>query len=119
LSKIERLEIFFERLSNCQLANTHQAAYELLCETLNSVEDQFADAPFNPDNWQTDGRMYPPQPDRAREVEGHPHVTRYRSVKHNTYIGDNGALEIRSIPEEDDGALFSKPGADGRGVWQL
>jgi hypothetical protein len=50
-------------------------------------------------------------------MRGHPHVTRYRSIKHNTYIGDNGALEIRPIPEENDAALFSKAGADGRGVW--
>jgi hypothetical protein len=117
LSKQERLTIFFERLDEAPPASTHEVAYELLCDTLNSIEDEFNDVPFNPDNWQTDGRMYPPQPDRAYEVDGHPHLTRYKSFKHNTYIGDNGAIEVRSFPEET--VLFSKQGADGRGVWEL
>lgn len=117
VAKGERLMIFFERLDAAPPPGTHDAAYELVCETLNAVEDEFTDVPFDPASWQTDGRMYPPQPDRAYEVEGHPRVTRYKSFKHNTYIGENGAIEVQSFP--DRAVLFSKPGADGRGVWEL
>jgi hypothetical protein len=38
-------------------------------------------------------------------------VTRYRSRGHNTLIGDNGAIEIRSIAGS---LILFKPGADGR-----
>jgi hypothetical protein len=60
--------------------------------------------------------MYPPQADSVREVEGHPRVKRFRSLKHNTYVGESGALEIRSAPEGQ--VLLTKPGADGKGVWE-
>jgi hypothetical protein len=72
--------------------------------------------PFNPELWRTDGRMYPLQADSIRGVEGQPKAKRFRSLKHNTYIGDNGAIEIRSAPEGE--VILAKPGADGKGVWE-
>jgi hypothetical protein len=69
--------------------------------------------PFDPANWQNDGRVYPPQLDSLRAVPGRSGVKRFGSRSHNTLMGDNGALEIRDL---SDGSIFSKPGADGRTV---
>jgi hypothetical protein len=57
--------------------------------------------------------MYPPEEDSAREVPGRDDLVRYRSRAHNTYIRDNGAVEIRHI---DGTVVFSKAGANGKGV---
>ena len=69
----------------------------------------------NPERWQTDGRLYPPLPDSRRPVPGYPDVTRWRSKGHNTYIRENGAMEIVTVREGE--IVFRAPGRDGRGVW--
>ena len=89
-------------------------AKSLLDNTLNSVEDDLTGIAFDPSAWATDNRMYPPQEDNRRAVPGRPDVARYRSRSHNTYIGENGAIEIRS---ETNDVLFRKAGADGKHVW--
>jgi hypothetical protein len=114
--KPERFAEFLKRLSCAPAACTFNEAYEQLCTILNEVEDSMTSIPFNPELWQTDGRMYPPQTDSIREVEGQPKVKRFRSRKHNTYIGENGAVEISCAPETE--VLLAKPGADGKGVWE-
>jgi hypothetical protein len=83
---------------------------------LNRVEDELTSIPYDPENWLVDGRLYPPQADSARPVPGHPLAVRYRSRKHNTFVGANGSIEVQGI----DGCVhFRKRGADGRSVWQL
>jgi hypothetical protein len=84
-----------------------------LSDTLNQVEDECTDVPFQPERWQTDGRMYPPEDDNARAVDGRSDVIRYRHRAHNTFIRDNGAIEIQDI---DGKVLFEKRGLDGRSV---
>lgn len=116
LPKPERFREFLRRLGSAPAASTFDEAYEQLCVVLNEVEDSMTSIPFNPELWQTDGRMYPPQADSVREVEGHPKVKRLRSLKHNTYIGENGAIEIRPAPDGE--VILAKPGADGKGVWE-
>jgi hypothetical protein len=107
-----------ERLSSVPPASTFQEAYDQLCTVLNEIEDAMTSIPYNPENWQADGWMYPPQQDSLRKVEGHPKVPRFRSLRHNTYIGENGAIEIQTTGSEPE-VVFAKPGADNRGVWQL
>lgn len=113
LSKSERFREFLSRLQESPPASSHDEAFTLLSDTLNQVEDEFTDIPFQPDQWQTDGRMYPPEEDNAREVERRADVIRYRHKAHNTFIRDNGAIEIRDVNGE---LLFEKPGSDGRSV---
>ncbi|MFM7843042.1 MAG: hypothetical protein ACKPEY_02270 [Planctomycetota bacterium] len=84
-----------------------------MSDTLNQVEDEFTNIPFQPERWQTDGRMYPSEVDNAREVEGRGDLIRYRPKAHNTFIRDNGAIEIQDV---DGKVLFEKCGSDGRRV---
>lgn len=83
---------------------------------MNDVEDQLSGVPFHPENWQTDGRLYPPQEDNKHLVLGHPEVSRYRTVAHNVFIGSNGSIEVQTLRGH---VLFQKLGADGRHVWQI
>ena len=69
--------------------------------------------PYNPENWRTDGRMYPPLDDALRPVPEHPELKRFRAKRHNIFIRDNGAFEVQEV---DGPVLVSRPGSDGRGV---
>jgi hypothetical protein len=116
VGKEQRLREFIRRLRSAPPVASFQEARELLGKTLNAVEDELSGVAFDPSNWQSDGRMYPPQDDSERSVPEHPRVRRFRSRRHNTFIATNGALEIRTIDGE---VLITKPGADGRSVWDL
>jgi len=114
MDKATRLRLFFDRLSMAPAAATQSEAYDLVCRTLEMVEDAHSGAPNDPQSWSTDGRLYPPQSDREHAVDGYPEVRRYRSFKHNTYVRNNGAIEIRL--SGSDKVLFTKNGANGKGV---
>jgi len=114
-SKGDRLREFFRRLAATEPAESERHAMELIAVILNAVEDEMTDVPADPTKWMTDGRMYPPQPDSRRDVPQFPWVTRYRSRGHNTFIAQNGAIEIRDL---DGSVLFRKAGRDGRNVWE-
>jgi len=111
--KEERLEEFYRRLETLPTARTFDEAWDQVHTTLNTVEDELSGVPYNPANWRTDGRLYPPHLDGERAETPHPKVRRFRSVAHNTLIGQNGSIEIQTL----DGAIvFSKPGADDRRI---
>jgi hypothetical protein len=112
--KDQRLGELFRRLAESPACSDFESAYGLICSVLNSVEDQLTSVPYAPENWQTDGRLYPPQLDNIRDVPEHPRVKRFRSVAHNTYISDDGAMEIWHIRGK---VLFSKLSVNGKGVW--
>jgi len=117
-TKRERLTEVFRRLAATPAARNRDEALELIGRTLNEVEDELSGIPRDPDPppSPTDGRMYPPKADSIRDVPGKPLVKRFRSTAHNTFIGDNGAVEIRAIPDKLE---FSKAGVDGRKVEDL
>jgi hypothetical protein len=112
-AKRDRLAEFFRRLAAVPAASTREEAYRQTCDILNAVEDELTGIVFDPANWMTDGRMYPPQPDSIRSVKGRPELKRYVSLGHNTIIGPNGAIEIRLL---DGTIVFQKPGADGESI---
>ncbi len=111
----DRLAELFRRLSAAPPAASHDEMYRQLFDTLNGVEDDLTDIPYDPDKWEHDDRLYPPFPDRARPVPDRPDLIRYANRAHNTFIAVNGAIEIRL--REGDVVVFAKPGADGRPVW--
>jgi hypothetical protein len=105
-----------DRLAHASASASADEAYVLVADTLNEVEDEFSGVEFNPSNWRTDGRLYPPLEDNKHLVLGYPLVSRYRSVAHNLFIGSNGSIEIQTIRGD---VLLQKAGADGRRVWQI
>ena len=109
----ERFAEFLRRLSEAPPASNGEESLELLRRILNGVEDELTDIPYMPDKWQTDGRLYPPQEDSARNVAGRSDVIRYRSRGHNTYVRRNGAIEIRDLVGT---VIITKAGSDGAGV---
>ena len=113
MQKKERFTIFLERMKAAPPAESAKEALTLLVEVLNAVEDEFSGVPYNPSLWQTDGRMYPPQSDNLRSVPGRPTVRRYRHVRHNTFIAENGAVRIQTL---DGDVLLDKPGKDGQRI---
>lgn len=114
--KSSRLAEAFRRLAAAPHAATAEEVLAQFAEILNEVEDELTSIPYDPASWLVDGRLYPPQPDSARSVPGHPRLVRYRSRKHNTFVGANGSIEVQGI---DRRVHFQKRGADGRSVWQL
>jgi len=97
MTKRERLEKFVKKLDDAEPMDSAEGALRLLSAVLNEVEDQHSGVPYAPSAWQDDGRMYPPQADSARHVEGRSGVTRYRSRGHNTLIGRNGSIRIEGL----------------------
>ena len=115
MDKKARLSLFYQRLSDAPAAATHDEALKMLCDILNGVEDEYSNVVFNPSNWKTDGRMYPPDLDRAYSVDGFPEVIRYNSFRHDTFISSSGAIEVRVIKTNE--IVFTKSDVDGKGVW--
>ena len=113
-TKPERFAEFLWRLAAAPPAADFDEAFRQVGDILNAVEDEMTSIPFDLANWQTDGRMYPPQMDSLRAVPGRADVRRFRSKRHSTLIGDNGAIEIRD--ENGGGTIFAKPGADGQSI---
>ncbi|EAQ77619.1 hypothetical protein [Blastopirellula marina] len=113
ISKEDRFQEFLRRLADSSSASSHDEAFALLSNTLNKVEDELTDILSQPDRWQSDGRMYPPREDNARDVDGRCDVIRYRHKGHNTFVRENGAIEIQDLAGS---LLFKKLGSDGRGV---
>ena len=109
----KRLNEFYKRLSALPSARSAREAREQLTTTLNEVEDEMTSIPYNPDNWQSDGRLYSPRNDSRREVPGRKDIVRFRHLAHNTFFGKNGSIEIQNLKRD---ILFQKTGADGNGV---
>jgi hypothetical protein len=113
VEKHERFALFVNRLMAAPCARSAEEAYLLLGNTLNALEDELSGIPLDPSKWASDGRMYPPQSDNARDVAGRPELTRYRSLAHNTYISESGAIRIEKINRD---LVLSKPACNGNEV---
>lgn len=108
--------MFFERLEAAPPASSADEALDLLGKTLNAVEDEHSGVEYKPQPWEDDVRMYPPQEDNRRTVADRPSLRRYRSEKHNSFIGLNGSIRVQDL---DNKVLLDKPGRDGRKTHDL
>ena len=115
-SRTERLKVFLKRLDAEPAARTLEDAFELVCQTLNCVEDELSSIPYDLTKSASDGRLYPPVWEELTDVTGHPNVKRYRHRWHFTYFGANGSIEFVEV--RSGNVFHAKPGFDGRGVWQ-
>lgn len=116
-AKEERLAEFFRRLKNAAPASSFAEGYDLLCAALDAVEDELTALPNDPRQWKTLGRLFPPQPDRMSTVKD-TEIKRLDSLRHVTFIGPNGAIEIRSS-RDPSAVAFSKAGSDGRSICDI
>ena len=113
----ERFSLFVQELRDVAPAATYEEAREHLETILNRIEDRHSGASFQPDNWQNDGRMYPPADDFERKSP-YPSVRVFRTRGHYVFYGSNGAIKItsakRPIGAMDAEVILDKPGVDGR-----
>ena len=72
LPKVDRLRIILDRLASAPRAATHAEAFDQLADVIDAVEDELTHIPRDPNAWQSDGRIYPPQLDARRDVDGRP-----------------------------------------------
>ena len=114
VDKLARMKLIFERLEAAPPCSSADEALVQLASVMRSVEDEFTTIPNNPAQWKSDGRLYPPQED-ARRLTGNKKVVRYRNRKHDTWIGQNGAMKITG----GDVTWLDKPGSDGKTITTL
>ena len=114
MDRKQRFALFLAALDDAPAAHDRASARALLAETLNRIEDAHSGVPFDPANWMTDGRMYPPLDDNKKlsPLSG---TAVFHTKGHRVWLGDNGAIrfEIRRGPGKGHIDL-DKPGADGR-----
>lgn len=105
MTKRERLELLFTRLTDAPAASSSGTAMELIVSTLGAIEDDFAG---------DDDRMFPPSGDFWHLVEGRKDLDLFRQAAHDTILRDNGAILIRV--RRTGRVEFEKAGQDGRKV---
>jgi len=116
-TKRERLEEFYRRLAAAPAARDLDEAFDMIKRIMTEVEDELSGVPEDPNPpLRSTNRLYPPKADRMYDVPGAPRVKRFGSRRHDTFMGENGAIDIRDLGGNVE---FSKPGADGRRVSDL
>lgn len=113
-SKSYRLQVFISRLKAASPVATKTEAFALIAAVLDRVEDELSGIVANPANWRTDGRMYPPQEDNARDSVAPPGITIYRNRHHRTLLWKSGGFAIVEVRTGD--VVVVKPGTDGMRV---
>ncbi|MDQ3332035.1 MAG: hypothetical protein M3552_15500 [Planctomycetota bacterium] len=102
MSRQERLEEVYRRLTAAPALTSADEAFELICRSLEEVEDELsgivkADPPPAPE--QDDGRMYPPLGDYVRRMSNGGIIARSR--RHRIVIGSNGRMKVWNLDTND------------------
>lgn len=118
LSKPERLALCMKKLEESEPVSNMEDAYELLCNSMNSIEDTHSGVPYDPGNYIDDGRLYPPLKDNRFSIQGREDVVRYRSRGHNIFLSSEGGIKIQTSGKHGQGIVvyLNKPGKSGKYV---
>lgn len=114
MDRKQRFALFLAALEQAPSASDRASARVQLAIILNEVEDAHSGAPYDPPNWMTDGRMYPPEDDfeQPSPIAG---AALFHSLRHGIWIADNGAIRIEVRRGQDKGRIeLDKAGADGK-----
>ena len=114
MDRKQRFALFLAALDDAPAAVDRAAARSLIAEVLNRIEDAHSGAPYDPPNWMTDGRMYPPDDDfeQPSPIAG---AALFHSLRHRIWIADNGAIRIEVRRGQDSGRIeLDKAGVDGK-----
>ena len=106
----ERLAEVYRRLYGLPAARSAEEAFQMICDTLEGVEDEYSGIPRReppPEPPATDGRMYPPTGTNVVRLASGAILARAR--RHSIEISKQGAILIR---KRGDGTVdFEKAGA--------
>ena len=109
----QRLALFVSALEQANAASDGASARKLAETELNMVEDAHSGFPFDPDNWMTHDRMYPPQDDQ-KQASAFPGAELFHTQSHRIWFGDNGSIRIEVRKGPNRGRIeLDKPGVDG------
>lgn len=117
-SRVARLCLFFNVIEAIPLAKSMWQAKSFMDSTLNAIEDEFSGAAYCPENWMTDGRMYPAGEDYRRRMPTDD-VACYFHKGHATYFGVNGSIRISERRPVSPKVLLERPGEDGLSIGDL
>jgi hypothetical protein len=113
MDRADRLDLIFDLIMAREPTGDWEGARRLLATAFNEIEDQHSDVPYNPDNWESDGRFYPPHDDFMVN-SANPRVKVFHSRKHRIFFGINGSIRIQVRRGEDrNNIVLDKPGQDG------
>jgi hypothetical protein len=114
MTKGERIAELVRRLEAAVPPASSEEALHLVTTTLEQIEDEHSGVPNDPASPMADERIWPPIDRYHFVVDGRPDLDGYRQKGHETILGANGAILIRTRRQVR--VILDKAGRDGRKV---
>jgi hypothetical protein len=114
MTKGDRIAELVRRLEASPAVGDADDALRLVTSVLEEIEDQHSGIPNDPSSPMADERIWPPIAKYHFVIDGKPDLDGYRQRGHETIIGANGAIFIRT--RKDARVILDKAGQDGRKV---
>jgi len=114
MTKAERVAELIRRLEVSPAVGNAEDALRLVTTVLEEIEDQHSGVPNDPSSPMADERIWPPITKYHFAIEGRPDLDGYRQKGHETILGANGAIFIRT--RKNAKVILNKAGQDGRKV---
>jgi hypothetical protein len=111
LSKPLRLKLFFEKLEQAPPCGSYEIAYNLLCKTLNEVENEYSGVKDDITNYMNDNRLYPPLEDSIMNYKNREDLICFRNKRNYTFFSKTGSITITDFSYK---ILFEKADIYGK-----